>query len=78
MNTNNNNIKINDNSNKSKNYLTRYVMNSENELNNKKKEFKLIEPSHDCNFLKKPNLVNNTEKGICNITTNKNANAKFN
>ena len=75
MNTNNNNIKFNENSNKSNNYLTRYVMSGENELNNKKKEFKLIEPSHDFNFLKKPNLTSNIEKGICNTTTNKNANA---
>ena len=71
------NTNINENSNKNKNCLTRYTMSCENELNFKKKDIKLIEPSHDFNYVKKPNLTNIAEKGNCITTVNKNSSLKY-
>ena len=77
-NSNNNISNINENTKKSKNYLTNYVTSLENESNNKKKEIKVIEPSHEFNFLKKPNLINTLEKINYNTTmTNKSGAIKY-
>ena len=77
INANNININNNDNIKKNKKYLTNFVINYENNSNNKSNEFEIIAPSINFNLLKKNDMINALEKINFNTIENKDLSEKF-